>query len=119
MADTKDLDAISKAPKNANSPNVTDFQREYATLDSPYIPILLEGGCPCLLININKCLLIITLLSYLARGEESTADHQQYHLANPYHVDDQQSPTPSICLANHVNPSSNGYPLKNNFTSFW
>ena len=70
MADTKDLDAISKAPKNANSPNVTDFQREYATLDSPYIPILLEGGCPCLLININKCLLIIRLilLSYITRG---------------------------------------------------
>ena len=44
MADTKDLNDIFKAPRDANAPTVAAFQREYATLVSPYMPPLLEGG---------------------------------------------------------------------------
>ena len=76
-----------------------------------------------MLININKYLLIITLilLSYIARGEESTTDHQQHHLDNTYPVNDRQwsiPSIPSIRLTNYINPSSNGYPHNYSFTSY-
>jgi len=128
ICDTKDLDAIFKAPRNANAPNVSAFEREYATLVSPYTPAASEGGVSMLVDHDQQEQMLVDhrqqpqpLPSYLARDEEdTTADHQQlHHLADPYPVDDRQWSIPSIRLANHIPSSNNGHcPLNDSFTSY-